>query len=177
MLLGDRAWKRCAPPVGTVTGRQPEPLALAAKRPLQRRPQSARQAAQPAVSSSLDRLDGEDPGDMTRRNVRRCGECSAPLPEGSRRSRRYCSSACRTRAWRQMRARRAQLDAGGEAMRALIEGRPHPWPQFKCPECGSRWYSSDTPFGTRKRSDSRYCSPRCRTRAWRSRLRSAAVTT
>ncbi|GGX36722.1 hypothetical protein GCM10010353_59860 [Streptomyces chryseus] len=84
--------------------------------------------------------------------------------------------ACRTKAWRLQQARRAQIDAGGEAMRALLEGRPHPWPRFRCPECGSRWSASDTPFGIRKRSDSRYCSPRCRTRAWRKRSRSKGVT-
>ncbi|MFD9033319.1 hypothetical protein ACFVZW_19520 [Streptomyces sp. NPDC059567] len=113
---------------------------------------------------------------MARRNVRRCGQCGMELPEGSRRSRRYCGAACRTRAWRVARARWAAIDAGGEAYRALIEGRRHPWPRFRCPECGATWYASASPLGTRKRSDSRYCSPRCRTRAWRRRSRSARVT-
>ncbi len=75
-----------------------------------------------------------------------------------------------------MKARREAIEAGGEALKAVLEGRRHPWPQFRCPECGSTWYSSDTPFGKRKRSDSRYCSPRCRTRAWRRRSRSGDVT-
>ncbi|MEU9117452.1 hypothetical protein AB0D04_38395 [Streptomyces sp. NPDC048483] len=50
-----------------------------------------------------------------------------------------------------MRARRAQLDAGGAALWALIEGRHHPWPRLECPECGSSWFASDTPFLTMKR--------------------------
>jgi hypothetical protein len=108
--------------------------------------------------------------------VRRCSRCGIALPEGSRRSRRYCGATCRRRAWRLVRARRAQLDAGGEAMPALTEGRRHPWPRFRCPEYGSTWFTGETPFGIRKRSDSRSCSPRCRTRAWRKRSRSAAVT-
>ncbi|MGK4586010.1 hypothetical protein [Kitasatospora sp. HPMI-4] len=106
---------------------------------------------------------------MTTRSTRVCAQCRAELPQGSRRSRRYCSAACRTRGWRTMRARRAAIDAGGEAIRALLEGRPHPWPQFRCRECGSTWYAADTPFHTRKRSDAIYCSHRCRTRAWRRR--------
>jgi len=97
---------------------------------------------------------------MARSYVRRCGQCGRELPKGSRRSRRYCDSAW---AWRVSRARWAAIDAGGEAYRALIESRPQPWPRFRCPECGDTWYASDTPLGTRKRSDSRYCSPRCRT--------------
>ena len=48
---------------------------------------------------SLARIDGwEDPGDMARRYVRRCGQCGMELPKGSGRSRRHCDSACRTRA-------------------------------------------------------------------------------
>lgn len=113
---------------------------------------------------------------MGRRHIRRCSQCGTELPDGSRRSRRYCGSACRTRAWRVSRAREAAIEAGGQALQALIEGRPHPWPRFRCPECGDTWYAADTPLGTRKRSDSRWCSPRCRTRAWRRRSRSAAVT-
>jgi hypothetical protein len=37
---------------------------------------------------ALARTAGQD-------DVRRCGQCAARLPEGSRRSRRYCSAACR----------------------------------------------------------------------------------
>ncbi|MEU5839183.1 hypothetical protein ABZ820_36765 [Streptomyces diacarni] len=75
-----------------------------------------------------------------------------------------------------MKARREAIDAGGAALKAVLEGRRHPWPRFTCPECGSTWYSADTPFGKTKRSDSLYCSPRCRTRAWRRRSRSGDVT-
>lgn len=30
---------------------------------------------------------------------RTCGQCGTPLPAGSRRSRKFCSSRCRVRAW------------------------------------------------------------------------------
>lgn len=103
------------------------------------------------------------------RKTPRCSQCGTPLPDGSRKSRRYCGATCRTKAWRTAKARREAIDAGGVALKALIEGRRHPWPRFTCPECGSTWYSADAPFGKTKRSDSLYCSPRCRTRAWRRR--------
>ncbi|BBJ45189.1 hypothetical protein SSPO_079070 [Streptomyces antimycoticus] len=64
----------------------------------------------------------------------------------------------------------------GEAYPALVEGRRHPWLRFRCPEYGAAWYAGDSPLGNRKRSDRRYCSPRCRTRVWRRRSRSAGVT-
>lgn len=42
---------------------------------------------------ALARTAGQDaPGGMARRNVRRCSQCAARLPEGSRRSRRYCTA-------------------------------------------------------------------------------------
>lgn len=116
-----------------------------------------------------DRHDREDAGGVTRKIVRRCSRCGSTLPPESRRSRRYCTATCRTRAWRQLSAQRAALDAGGEAMRALLAGDSHPWPRFKCAECTSTWYSSGAPSGLRKRSGSRYCSSKCRTRAWRRR--------
>ncbi|MBC3844746.1 hypothetical protein GXW82_44645 [Streptacidiphilus sp. 4-A2] len=91
------------------------------------------------------------------------------LPPGSRRTRRFCSARCRTRCWRELRARRAQIESGGEALRAVVEGRPHPWPRHHCPECGARWHYGDAPAWNHKRADAAYCSPRCRTRAWRKR--------
>ncbi|QDO01735.1 hypothetical protein FNV65_40915 [Streptomyces sp. S1A1-8] len=44
---------------------------------------------------------------MARKSVRTCSQCGSPLPEGSRKSRRYCSAACRTKAWRWKRERKA----------------------------------------------------------------------
>ncbi|GAA2159728.1 hypothetical protein [Actinomadura napierensis] len=37
-------------------------------------------------------------------------------------------------------------------------------PKAKCPVCGRWWW-----VGLRKRSDAVYCSPKCRTVAWRER--------
>lgn len=113
---------------------------------------------------------------MVNRKTPRCNQCGTPLPDGSRKGRRYCAAACRTRAWRTAKARREAFEAGGAAIEAVGEGRCHPWPQFTCPECGSIWYSADALFGKIKRSDSQYCSPRCRTKAWRRRLRSGSAT-
>jgi hypothetical protein len=49
-----------------------------------------------AVNTYLVRATAKFRSDTPRGpNVRRCSQCAARLPEGSRRSRRYCSAACR----------------------------------------------------------------------------------
>jgi hypothetical protein len=66
-----------------------------------------------------------------------------------------------------VKVRREAIEAGGAAFQAALEGRRRPWPQFRCPQCASTWYSAETPFVKTKRSDGLYCSRRWRTRAWR----------
>ncbi|QNE79086.1 hypothetical protein F0344_05895 [Streptomyces finlayi] len=62
------------------------------------------------------------------RKTPRCSQCGTPLPDGSRRSRRYCSATCRTRAWRTMKARREAIEAGEAALKAVLQGRRLPGP-------------------------------------------------
>lgn len=52
-----------------------------------------------------------------------------------------------------MKARREAIDARGAALKAVLEGRRHPWLRFTCLECSSTWHSADTPFGKTKRSE------------------------
>ncbi|MYW18343.1 hypothetical protein GT039_22885 [Streptomyces sp. SID2955] len=109
--------------------------------------------------------------------MRTCGQCGGPLPEGSRRSRRYCSSACRTRAWRRKRERERWWQSIVEFAAALREGRAYRRPKKRCPVCNGWWFTGEVTGGKRKRTDARCCSPRCRTRAYRlRRSRSVGVT-
>ncbi|CAM5506262.1 hypothetical protein SANTM175S_07250 [Streptomyces antimycoticus] len=104
-------------------------------------------------------------------------ECGSPLPEGSRRSRRYCSAACRTKAWRWKREREEWWRSNKEFAAALREGRPYHRPRQRCPVCKGWWFTGEATGGNRKRVDALYCSPRCRTRAYRQRRsRSEGVT-
>ncbi|WKK27833.1 hypothetical protein QZH56_36900 (plasmid) [Streptomyces olivoreticuli] len=104
---------------------------------------------------------------MTRRPTRRCEQCRAALPQDAGPNRRFCNTVCRSKHWRRMHrqvtvfqlAVARSIEAMGMAgEQAYVEGR--------CPVCG--WGVS-----VRKRSDSVYCSKRCRTRAWRQRKRLA----
>lgn len=114
---------------------------------------------------------------MGRQKKRRCAQCALDLPEGCRSSRRYCSAACRTRAWRQMREREEWWRSNVEFGIALREGRPYRRPKVRCPVCKTWWYIGEAPRTVRKRVDAVYCSPRCRTRAYRQRRsRSEGVT-
>lgn len=114
---------------------------------------------------------------MTRKSVRTCSQCGIPLPEGSRRSRRYCSAACRTKAWRWKREREEGWRTNVEFVAALREGRPYHRPKKRCPICKGWWFTGEATGGNRKRVDALYCSPRCRTRAYRKRhSRSEGVT-
>ncbi|WP_181800373.1 hypothetical protein [Streptomyces ipomoeae] len=113
---------------------------------------------------------------MARKRVRRCSQCGTALPEGSRRSRRYCSAACRTKAWRWRREREEWFQTNVEFVAALREGRPYRRPKVRCPVCKGWWFVGET-SAVRKRVDAVYCSPRCRTRAYRQRRsRSEGVT-
>jgi hypothetical protein len=85
--------------------------------------------------------------------IRRCRWCRAVLPKGSASSRRYCSARCRKRGWRY---RQRKLELIGRAAAVFLGDVPYG------PACGGL-------VSIRKRTDSVYCSPRCRTRAWRMR--------
>ncbi|MGC4857362.1 hypothetical protein ACLQ24_29350 [Micromonospora sp. DT4] len=81
-----------------------------------------------------------------------CPVCGAPVPRaGAGRPGRYCSPACRTRAWRRRSAR------------AIGETKTRD--ETRCPVCGA----SVPRAGVGR--PARYCSPACRTRAWRQRPR------
>ncbi|QFZ79176.1 hypothetical protein GFH48_38595 [Streptomyces fagopyri] len=116
-----------------------------------------------------------DPGGVPRKSVRSCSRCGGPLPEGSRKSRRYCSTACRTRGWR--REREQWWRTNVEFAAALREGRPYRRPKKRCPVCKSWWFVGEVVGRPRRRVDALYCSPKCCTRAYRPRQsRSAGVT-
>ncbi|QFZ72951.1 hypothetical protein GFH48_06465 [Streptomyces fagopyri] len=98
---------------------------------------------------------------MSRKSRRRCAQCREALPAGASASRRYCDSACRSRHWRRVRRpdeiyRRAVEQNCGVVRGEFLRG------QGRCPVC-------KVPVPLRKRTDSVYCSPKCRTRAWRRR--------
>jgi hypothetical protein len=61
-----------------------------------------------------------------------------------------------------------------------MAGRPDPdrRPKKTCPVCGHKWFDGAiTNAYSSKRTDAMYCSPACRTRAWRERRsRSVDVT-
>ncbi|MCX4707177.1 hypothetical protein [Streptomyces sp. NBC_01373] len=114
---------------------------------------------------------------MARKKVRRCSQCAIPLPDGSRQSRRYCSPACRMKAWRWRQEREEWWDSNADFIAALREGLPYHRPKVRCPVCKGWWYVGEAPSWLRKRVDAVYCSPRCRTRAYRERRsRSEGVT-
>jgi hypothetical protein len=91
------------------------------------------------------------PGDETR-----CVVCAGPVTVhgGAGRPARYCSPACRTRAWRQRNT---------PAVTKTGDVTP-------CPVCGN-----PIPARTGAGRPGRYCSPACRTRAWRQRTHTAAA--
>ena len=78
-----------------------------------------------------------------------CPVCGRPVPHpATGRPARYCSPACRTRAWR---TRTQPVTKQGDVT--------------TCPVCGRT-----TPH-SRTGRPAQYCSPVCRTRAWRSRTK------
>jgi hypothetical protein len=83
---------------------------------------------------------------------RLCRGCGGPLMPSVRSTAVFCSSACRSRHWRQLRRTRARTEAV-QADRTV-----------NCPECGTGWM-----VGVDHPASARYCSPRCRKRAWHRR--------
>ncbi len=95
-----------------------------------------------------------------RTRTRRCVQCGVLLPKDAGPNRRFCDARCRGRHWRRVRRyeeiyRRAFKGLG------VIRGETL-WAHGRCPLCGLT-------VSLRKRTDAVYCSPKCRTRAWRLR--------
>jgi hypothetical protein len=97
------------------------------------------------------------PAETKRSDETRCLMCGQPIPlrAGAGRPPRYCSPACRTRAWR----------------RRTDTAETKPSDEIRCLTCGG-------PVAGRSGvgRPARYCSPACRTRAWRARTTNPAVT-
>ncbi|MFF6975975.1 MULTISPECIES: hypothetical protein [Streptomyces] len=94
--------------------------------------------------------------------VRRCGCCRAVLPKDAGPNRRYCDATCRSRHWRRVQRRENIFQRAVQQGIEILAGGVDRYVEGRCPVCG--WSVS-----LRKRRDSVYCSPRCRTRAWRLR--------
>ncbi|MDQ0408871.1 hypothetical protein ABVB69_32270 [Streptomyces sp. NPDC000349] len=103
---------------------------------------------------------------MPRKPVRRCTQCRAQLPANAGPNRRYCDSACRSRHWRRVQRHNEIYRRAVEEALDVIQGGGILWSQGRCPVCG-------VSVSVRKRTDSVYCSPKCRTRAWRIRREKA----
>jgi hypothetical protein len=89
--------------------------------------------------------------------IRRCRWCRAVLPKGSAPTRRYCSARCRKRGWRYRQRKLLLIERAGASILGTAEGGPG-----TCPVCGRG-------VSIRSCADAVYCSPLCRTRAWRMR--------
>jgi hypothetical protein len=63
----------------------------------------------------------------------------------------------------------AEPDRAAARAPALREGRPYHRPRQRCPVFKGWWFTGEATGGNRKRVDALYCSPRCRTRAYRQR--------
>ncbi|MFI6603807.1 hypothetical protein ACIBHX_46890 [Nonomuraea sp. NPDC050536] len=98
---------------------------------------------------------------------RRCWQCDRPLRVTARTDMRYCGTACRAKArrrrlrWKKEFA--AEMIATSMAHLQDRVGR-------RCPSCGV-WFAP----GVGIRRDARYCSPRCRTAAWRARQHASSA--
>lgn len=77
------------------------------------------------------------------------------LPGWVRRDAVYCCTSCRARHWRWVRRSRALVPV-------ILD--PSPAVRVCCPECGTAWTA-----GVEHQAGAIFCSPKCRTRAWRRR--------
>lgn len=112
---------------------------------------------------------------MARRH-RHCVVCGKPLPKRCSPQRKYCDGACKAAAYRDRRKAALILGTAMYAWRLEDRGNLLAAADYRCAYC---WRL--TLPGVRRRADSRYCSGKCRTRAWRAReaarAQLAAVTT
>ncbi|MDH6283942.1 hypothetical protein [Prescottella agglutinans] len=105
---------------------------------------------------------------------RRCASCHARLPRDADVRRRYCSPRCVARAYRK-RVRYAERHERAAQIVHLFASLTFPeraavvsgvleFPDIQCPVCGVVVWQ-----GVRRRSDARYCSAVCRSKAYRER--------
>ncbi|WP_143645479.1 hypothetical protein [Streptomyces swartbergensis] len=94
--------------------------------------------------------------------VRRCDCCGQKLPKGAGPNRRYCDATCRSRHWRRVQRQETVFQRAVQQGIEILAGGVDRYVEGRCPVCG--WSVS-----LRKRRDAVYCSPKCRTRAWRLR--------
>ncbi|WP_280428667.1 hypothetical protein [Nocardia brasiliensis] len=105
---------------------------------------------------------------------RRCAACKASLPAGANPRRIYCGNACAAKAYRARKRRaRAEVITGNItwayalfARHDLTEAEAASiflvLDEVRCPMCGTVTWP-----GVRHRKDIRYCSQKCRRRAYR----------
>ncbi|WP_116247720.1 DUF2116 family Zn-ribbon domain-containing protein [Nocardiopsis sp. FIRDI 009] len=96
------------------------------------------------------------------RRHRKCVVCGAALPKNSSPRRAYCDGACRALAYRDRRKAARIIGLAVVVTRDELAGTP--MERDFCPVCGTILLA-----GAARRADARYCSGRCRTRAWRAR--------
>jgi predicted nucleic acid-binding Zn ribbon protein len=101
---------------------------------------------------------------MARR--RHCYVCGAVLPKGATRRRLYCGPACRAQAYRDRQVTERIGALGRLFLKAVATDDKRLLRRLTCPVCGHMTYAA----GSRRR-DARYCSGRCRDRAYRRRHR------
>ncbi|MFF0107311.1 hypothetical protein [Streptomyces hirsutus] len=101
---------------------------------------------------------------MARR--RYCHVCGAVLPRTATRRRLYCGPACRAQAYRERQATERIGALGRLLLKAVATDDKRLLRRLTCPVCGRMTYAA----GSRRR-DAKYCSVRCRDRAYRRRHR------
>ncbi|WP_406484202.1 hypothetical protein [Streptomyces sp. NBC_01568] len=99
---------------------------------------------------------------------RYCHVCDAVLPKTATRRRLYCGPACRAQAYRARRRISRDGALGRLLLKAVALDDERLLRRLMCPVCGRMTYAA----GHRRR-DAKYCSARCRDRAYRSRMRRA----
>jgi hypothetical protein len=122
---------------------------------------------------------GREAGSVSTR-PRRCVVCRTKLPKQAGPRRRYCGNGCAAKAYRLRKRRKfaGDMARGVTKAYALVVPRDG-FPDYgeplvrtaaefiakvRCPVCGTVTWP-----GVRRRRDARYCSNRCRQRAWRER--------
>lgn len=100
----------------------------------------------------------------------RCLFCRHRLAANRRKDALYCSARCRDRAYRRRLHEAAKNQEELDWSLALRSGLEMP----SCRECGREFIPEMYRI---RRSDRRYCSSACRTRAWRARKASAVAVT
>lgn len=96
--------------------------------------------------------------------IRYCANCGARLPLKASARRRYCDDVCRSQAYRSRVASDRIWTLGMMLAEAEHFGDRRMIRLLTCPECGVITFA-----GAIHRIDMRYCSGKCRSRAYRRR--------